>query len=1024
MTTVETFEHIIRHQSCRELVPFLGALGKSDIVPVRQKTKSLLRELDRYVNTEVKPGQWQYRHQLTQEQQIMLFFAGLATYSRKEAQARSFSLPWYLSDRGPDPQGHQQHFITVLEQARPEWLAEWLVRLTRANQWAVISYKQLRELENRGLLAHDPWLFTQSVAHQLTRYNWLRNTYKKPDIDGYDQQILHDLRADTTLLQRDLLLLFDYDSLVDSDSTISGKDRQLVNWLMLLPQLVASGHLNRSEVLTRCLLALRRDFRRPLLTWFKNLFLALQPTPEERLARQTELIDLLAHPLPLVINFALDQLKEFWTQPEFDTAALLLYADALVTRQDLKTGLRALFSGLEKLLKQDPTLAATLSRLSTTALTNADASVQERAGKLLKAILGAKKPLLTAEEVVETTDTISLYTDLLTPATRTLLGPYLTSTSAPSTDGSAPLAGTYTPTSSFIPDISAATAIAPVRDWHELLFLTGELVQHNSPASVERWLDGLGRLRGHYPADYAQQLRPYLVRISSSELKNKTDDEIQEYFRTYSFAGIRQGRRELLSALLISWYQGFTQLNVSRVALKPQQYSAPDPLLQVEQARLADLEHRLQTDTPALPLLSTPTHAPHWVAPSVLVQRLLDYQAAGAAPAPADLALALTRTAASAPDDAAAAHLLLPQLQHPELCALLEWYLAPQPEPAALPSPAAPTASKPMAREFTERLSKLIPFLKRTTAPEPSLSLAEALPWLWVVAARTRLPYQELPELAAMANYPGVAQPWLPEWRFEQKTHTYKQSWNKQKPEVTNTWQELLVHTPPVPRGLPNQLLLYSYYVQPPKSTTDWYSLFSLQLELPFLLSLFPNNPDAVYWHLIRLSCRTDEADTTAREVVQTAVHSLLEPGPLFSEPATLLLALGLTHSAPACRAVALEALLAAVDTGRLVPDALGKNLGQLLSVGFVPVQRLSDTLSQARAISPLVDDALCQVLEVLLPLLPTATPLRNTRKLIEAYADAQSRTNRTVPAAVTHHLQAWGQSAALKKAAASLLVA
>ncbi|GAB2790451.1 hypothetical protein HNQ93_003342 [Hymenobacter luteus] len=1020
MTTAETFEHIIRHQSCRELVPFLGALGNSDIVAVRQKTKSLLRELDRYEKTHGRSGLGEYRRVITPEQEMMLFFAGLATYSRKEAQARSFSLPWHLSDRGPDPQGHQEQFMTVLEQARPAWLAEWLVRLTRANQWAVLSYKQLRELEDRNLLAHDPWLFTQSVAHQLTRYNWLRNTYKKPDIDGYDQQILQQLQEDPTLLQRDLLLLFDYDSLVDSDSTFSGKDRELINWLTLLPRLVASGHLNRPEVLTRCLLALRRDFRRPLLTWFKNLFLALQPTPAERLARQTELVDLLAHPLPLVINFALDQLKELWTQPAFDAAALLLYADALVTRQDLKTGLRTLFNGLEKLLKQDPTLAPTLSRLSTTALTSADASVQERAAKLLKTILGARKPLLTAAEAAETTDTISLYTDLLTPAARTLLGPYLTT--APTPGSSTALAAAYAPATGFTPDISEATVIAPVRDWHELLFLTGELLQHNSPVRVERWLDGLGRLRGHYPADYAQQLRPYIVQTASSELKNKTDDEIREYFRTYSFGGIRQGRRELLVALLISWYQGFTQGNVPRANLQPQQYSAPDPLLLVEQARLAALEQRLHTGSPALPLLSTPSHAPHWVAPSALVQRLLAYQAASAEPAAADLALALTRTAATAPDDAAAARLLLPQLQHPELRALLEWYLAPQPEPAALPLQVAPSPGKPIARELTERLGKLIPFLKRTPAADSSPPLAESLPWLWVVAARTRLPYQELPALAAVASYPGVAQPWLPGWHFEQKTHTYKQSWNKQHPEVTNTWQELLVHTPPVPQGLPNPLLLYSYYVQPPKSTTGWYSLFSLQLELPFLLSLFPQNPDPLYWHLIRLSCRTDNSDTTAREVIQTALHALLAAGPAFSEPATLLLALGLTHSTPAGRAVALEVLLASVDTGRLVPDALGRILGKLLAVGFAPVQRLSDALAQARAISPLLDDAVGQVLDELLPLLPTATPLRNTRKLLEAYTDVQQRTTRVVPAPVAQHLQAWSQSAALRKAAASLL--
>uniref|UniRef100_UPI0037426D54 DUF7825 domain-containing protein n=1 Tax=Hymenobacter mucosus TaxID=1411120 RepID=UPI0037426D54 len=150
-------------------------------------------------------------------------------------------------------------------------------------------------------------------------------------------------------------------------------------------------------------------------------------------------------------------------------------------------------------------------------------------------------------------------------------------------------------------------------------------------------------------------------------------------------------------------------------------------------------------------------------------------------------------------------------------------------------------------------------------------------------------------------------------------------------------------------------------------------------------------------------------------------MHSFLSVGPGLSAPATLILALRLTHSASACRAVAIEALLASIETSRLVPHALGQTLGKLLHAGFVPVQRLADILVQARTISPLIDDAVRQVLEKLLPLLSTV-PLRNTRKLIEGYADVQSRTRRAVAAAVATQLQTWSQSAALKKAATHLL--
>jgi hypothetical protein len=42
---VEEFEHIIRHQSVRELVPFLLALEKKEVVAVRKKTQMLQKEL-------------------------------------------------------------------------------------------------------------------------------------------------------------------------------------------------------------------------------------------------------------------------------------------------------------------------------------------------------------------------------------------------------------------------------------------------------------------------------------------------------------------------------------------------------------------------------------------------------------------------------------------------------------------------------------------------------------------------------------------------------------------------------------------------------------------------------------------------------------------------------------------------------------------------------------------------------------------------------------------------------------------
>ncbi|MCB2409609.1 DUF6493 family protein [Hymenobacter lucidus] len=1024
MSAVETFERIIRHQSSKELVPFLLELPKADVIPVRHHTVKLKKELEAVV--QLKANTWGSR--ITQPQSMMLFLSGLRTFSRKEALNNNF-MGWW-ADLTKEP-----YFWQILEHTRPDWTLDWLQRWSSGNQWYRPSYRLLRQLEDRQLIPYDAKLFSASVPGVLSDIcQPLCEVEPVPAQAG--KVVARELSLDPVLLTRDFPLVFDFDSSIDFQNgsvqlTMDKKrwkskeplnwqtwekmhPRQLITWLDIIGDLAETGHLDRADLLTRSLLALRRDFRRPLLTWFKNVFLTLKPTAAERLARQSELVELLAHPLPLVVNFALDQLKDLWAHSDFTPAPLLLYAEGLMTRQDLKTALRALLGAFDKLLKREPTLAPTLARLASSGLANADAGVQERAAKLLAGILGAKKPVLTSDEATEVTDTIGLYADLLTAAARTTLTPFLAV--APAAEfGEGGTASAYAPLNGFAPDISRATAIEPVQDWHELLFLTGQVVQHYEPAAVERWLDGLLRLHGQFPAGYAQQLRPYVQQALPWELKGKTEAEVTDILFRYSFDNSRNGQQQMLLALLMSWVLGFAQAKLPEVVLVSKHYNSPDPLLHLEKQRLTVVEARLREAASPLPLLSTPSHAPHWVAPSVLLGKLLTYEAAGHTPDPADLALALARTAWQAENDAATARQLLPQVQHPELSKLLSWLLAPA--DAVLPLTVPAVAGKSLVQVVAKTITRLSPF-RQPAAVGP---LTEAWPWLWAVAARTRQPNGTVAELRVLADYPGLAEPWSPGWQFEQKSNTYEQSWNKEKPVVTYTWQELCVVPEHPGQTPPSPLLLYSLHARLPQNKRSY--LWSLLPDLSFLLTLLPNNPAPLHWHLVRSAFNTDNSGSESRDAMQKFLHPLLAPGPRFDESTTLLFALGLVHYAPMCRALALEVLLSSIDTARLEPAALGDALGQLLAAEYAPVQRLTDVLAQARAISPTTDDALRQLLDALLPGLP-AVPLRNTRKLIEAYADLQGRTRQPVPAAVQQQLRQWSSSATLKKAAASLVSA
>lgn len=984
-----------------ELVDFLLGLDKPGQVAVRLHTKALYKALNDWRNDSAEV-------QKLRNRATALFLAGLATYSKQEALGRSFELPWGVDlDNAKDNRGYKELFMRVVGHARPTWLTDWLVRLTRTNPWS-FSYGLLRELEAEGLVSYDPWLAAQLLGNRLNRYNLGKE--RGQDLAAH---ALAQLQADATLLARDLPLLFDYDTAADSAAIHLDKNRAPVTWLTLLPQLVESGHLERADLLARCLLALRRDFRRPLLTWFKTFFLSFNPTAPERLALQSELGELLAHPLPLVVNFALDQLKDLWAEPDFAAASLLPYADALMSRQDLKTGLKTLLTGFTKLLKAQPAHAPALASLAAAALAQADSAVQERAAKLLADLLRAKKPLLTAEETTDLTATILTYATLLAPPARAVLTPWLATPAA--AEAPAEATARYAPRTNFVPDISPATAIAPVADWHELLFLTGQVLKYDDPAAFERWLDGLLRLRGQFPAGFAEQLQPYLKQAFSWDLQGLTPERQADALLHYRFGGNHVGQPEFIKALLASWFADFEHPRLLKINMTEQAHNHPDPLLDLERQRLAMAETRLHPASPApgLGLLSTPSHAPHWVAPTALVERLLAHEAAGLLPNPADLALALARTACAAPADAAAALRRLPQLAHAGLRELLGWFLSPTAPAEALPA-FGPTAQS-VVKSLADRLGKLLPF-RYHALPVP---LAEALPWLWVVAARTRHPDAELPALRPLADYPGVAAPWQPAWHCEPKSRTDKYSWNKQQPEITTHWTELTVATEHPGQPSPSPLALYSLHAR--LRQDKQYHLWSLPASLPFLLTLVPSNPAPLHWHVLRTACRTDSSGSESRDAVQQVLATLLAPGPALAASTTVLLAAGLTHAAPVCRALALEVLLATVAQRRLAPAALGTALGRLLGTGFAPVQRLADGLAELRAIDAATDDALTQTLAALLPELPAEAP-RNTRKLLDAYADLVGRTRQPAPAPVLARLHAWQATPALKKASATLL--
>jgi len=933
LSAAQTFDNLMSQPGTEELVAFLLALPKADLPAVR--TQAIAAQQTYYYPTD--------------EQSLKLFLAGLATYTRQEAFKTGFH--WGGSLAHNFFARHKPQVHALLLHARPSWLTDWL--LNRDGR-SLVDYWQLRELEELGLIKHEPRQFAWKLVN-LLGYVHL----------GARPAILEQLARDPRALTREIPAFFDFDCFLDRIGLPSRYGEPL-KWDMALRDLAAAGHLDRQELLTRCLLALRRDFRRPLLTWFKNLFLSLKPTIAERLARQAELVELLAHPLPLVVNFALDQLKKVWLAPNFEVTSLLLAADPLLTRADLNTGLKTLLANLPRLLRRVPTQALAGARLLGSALAHREPAVQEQAAQGLAELLSAPQPLLTASELAEVRTLLADHAEWLGPAARAALAPWLTDP-APLPD-----TATYVPVTQFVPELSLATAIAPVADWHELLYLSGRVLRQDDPVTLERWLDGLLTLPDARPPGYQEQLQPFLRQLAPHLPSRTTLAELLAHFAEWPPCW----DSGLYESLFLSWYEGFATARVSQVVLnrEPNDWSAfplaSDPLSFVNQHRLAFVE-ALLAHQQALPLLSSFTHRPYYVSPAVLIEKLLTYQDRQATPNLADLTVALARTAFAGPA-AATAGQQLAQLTHVGLRQLLAWYFSPAPASEAPP----------------------VELAAQSVVSWPQ-TLEEALPGLWAVAARTK--------------YPTATWPWLA--ALEAAAHAALLAPAQRPPAL-----DAPVGTQPswVVAGLP----LYAAHGALPqrqRGLEGWDGSHSLRMVYDQLHALVPQHPEPLYRHTLRCMRVADNLEAALPQLLTPALRTLLEPRRVLGEGATLLLASGLVHHQAACRSLAQEVLVRAIAHGRLVPGPLGRALGQQLAAGYVPVPRLTANLAALRGVDATTDEALRQVVDQLLPALPGA-PLRNLRPLLDFYADLVARTRPPVPMAVRALLQAWRATPSLKK--------
>ena len=583
-----------------------------------------------------------------------------------------------------------------------------------------------------------------------------------------------------------------------SKMSTSGVAKVTTYWDEVFELLVHYGYQIPRSFVGQLLESLLNQWKKPHLDWHCRLLKWLAPTQEELLAHQQTLFAVLGTGVGSVVKTVMEYIVSIANAPQFDFEGFRVQLPLAFTVEKQP---KALLQGVEILAKEfkkhPPTDVSYREQLAVL-FTQPDVKLQEAVAELLTTYFNQEG----------LPEVIAPYRDYLKGKAQDLLATLsLSESSAPSdlSDRSASSENSQTA-------CAARTSRTPLSlgegSGERILFLIGDCIREKTAATIDVFFDALVRLQDQIPADYAEQIKPYLKQLLA-----------REWF---------VGTMPLLYLFLDSWsnqsptplvYDPDKEWKEIQKLYKEDKYTQADKLdkprvmhigaNQAQQTfpylfnKIARTLQKLK-EKDSLPFLSTPTHEPFYIEAEVLVDKLLQYEAQGKAPDLDDLIVACNR--------------------------LLFWEVS--------------AAAKEKAQQLKGDYAPAIQYYLGVT---DKIQLNEALLPLWTQITRLKHPDEEFKvfENTQAKNILSVVKPFYIRYGWEKRTyangevgeeftyhcnHYYKYGKDKSRP------------------------ILYNYYNANEGKCTS-------AQEAEYKLSLNPHYPDAILCAYIALWATMNEAD-------------------------------------------------------------------------------------------------------------------------------------------------------------------
>ena len=847
----------------------------------------------------------------------------------------------------------------------PSWLEEYI---NDANSYLhCLNYDHLMQLIDMGYINE---LSPQRIASSLPFHIRIWSAEKRK-AETFDSSLL--LKREVTLKEH-IWHLFEYESAipyVDGCAQSAYKDgvtTQDESFSAALYRYSLNGQIDRNRLLRTTLSSFLKGFKKEMTGWFAELFCILQPSNEELLSLQEEMMQALTCPYTKPVNVMLQHLKTIATEEGFRYREVIDRVTPLFFSSP-KNSLLTIYSIFELIVKQHPEAKEDCCISLCQLFLKKDESLQKKAAAFLLKHGDAGSSLLQ--------DTLQVYQAEMLQSTSNMLAPYLTITTT-TTENEEEITSQID-----TPEMPIETGKAAI---------CREDNQISLPATKEDFLFQLTRF---FDMEESWEIDTTIASIITFHPQLEADDmQLLEplFQRGYDILSEGWGVYQRLLATFLMEYRriydktaskdtGFLKGLFRKLKEKDQTRSPYDkrPFIWLEDWKpeystatcFEPIKHlwleatRKLEKKDTLPLLSTPTHTPAYIHMPELVLRLAAYQKADIMPSPWDFQLAIARCAIEDKEEAIT------------------------------------TARQLLKGEF---LNLILFLTDENTQPEPPFHNQTA----WFTAGLVKAPDTEFAAFAKFACNKEPRKYLIGNYAWKEPKEK-RDGYQKFLQLDINTWSEY--HQSSSHQLWQEFLMIKSRYAMGDASYMER------------LFSSFPNRPEPLVAQIICQYMDFNPPGEEEKRVVTCALRMLLSFHCPLREMDLLLLAGGLLFVDKTARSYAAELWVEGISSGRIDNRRLGEILATLINMGIVPLKRfITQVYESIYKRSTFHNHRLEELLTALIGGLPDK-PVTGQKQLLELYQEILTiNTSKLTDNKLQERLEAWKANANLKKVVITLL--